>query len=42
MTVFAPIEEWQVDGAIPAQARIEDTGKLDGLIEELGLTKYAI
>ncbi|MFD6816320.1 hypothetical protein ACFWCH_05365 [Microbacterium sp. NPDC060132] len=42
MTVFAPIEEWQVNGAIPTRAKIEDTGKLDGLIKELGLTKHAI
>lgn len=42
MTAFAPVEEWQVSGAIPARAKIEDTGKLDPIIEDLGLTKYEI
>lgn len=42
MTVFASIEEWQTDGTIPARLKLKDSGKLDELIEELGLTKHAI
>jgi len=42
MTVFAPIEEWQTDGEIPARLKLKDSGKLDELIEELGLTKCPI
>jgi hypothetical protein len=42
MAIHAPLEGWQEKGKVPAGWRIKDSGKLDGLIEELGLTKLGL
>jgi hypothetical protein len=42
MACHARIEGWQDKGKVPAKYRMKDTGKLDHVIEELGLTKIPI
>ncbi len=42
MACHARIEDWQDRGKVPAKYRMEDTGQLDHVIEELGLTKIPL
>lgn len=42
MAFFDLLEGWQTKGRVPAGYRIKDTGKLDGIIDDLGLTKIPI
>ena len=42
MAFMARLEDWQEKGVVPAKYRIKDTGRLDPIIEELGLTKIPL
>ena len=36
------LENWVVNGKVPDRSRIKDTGRLDPIIEELGLVKIPL
>ncbi|MFB6489555.1 hypothetical protein P2A57_23600 [Xanthomonas perforans] len=42
MVCHTRLKNWEVDGKVPDRSRIKDTGKLDPIIEELGLTKIPL
>ncbi|MGW9021110.1 hypothetical protein ACWGOE_06465 [Leucobacter chromiiresistens] len=42
MVCHTRLENWEIDGKVPDRSRIMDTGRLDPIIEELGLTKIPI
>lgn len=42
MAFHARFEDWGDNGKVASRFKMKDTGKLDDLIEELGLTKHAI
>lgn len=42
MVCHTRLENWEINGKVPARSRIRDTGKLDPIIEELGLTKIPL
>lgn len=42
MACHARVEDWQDKGKVPEKLRLKDNGMLDGVIEELGLTKIPL
>ncbi|GLJ62221.1 hypothetical protein GCM10017576_23510 [Microbacterium barkeri] len=42
MVCHTRLENWEINGKVPTRSRMKDTGKLDPIIEELGLTKIPL